>query len=103
LSERDKTIDYILYTIDRLPKGYVFTYTAFVNEVKKKETLIKALKRMAATRKLTELSKGSFYKPETSVFGVLQPQQYQIVKDILEVNRKIVGYLTGYVLYNQLG
>lgn len=98
-----KTTDYILYTIDRLPKGYVFTYTDFVNEVKKKEAIIKALNRMAATGKITKLSKGRFYKPETSVFGTLQPQQYQIVKDILEVNGKTVGYLTGYSLYNQLG
>jgi len=58
---------------------------------------------MASTGKITKLSKGRFYKPETSVFGTLQPQQYQIVKDILEVNGKMVGYLTGYSLYNQLG
>ena len=98
-----KTTEYIIYTIDRFPKGYVFTYIDFVNEVKKKEAIIKALNRMAATGKITKLSKGRFYKPETSVFGTLQPQQYQIVKDILEVNGKMVGYLTGYSLYNQLG
>ena len=45
-----KTTDYMLYSIDWLPKGYVFTCTDFVNEVKKKEALIKALNRMAATR-----------------------------------------------------
>jgi len=98
-----KTTEYIIYTIDRFPKGYVFTYIDFVNEVKKKEAIIKALNRMASTGKITKLSKGRFYKPETSVFGTLQPQQYQIVKDILEVNGKMVGYLTGYSLYNQLG
>ena len=81
----------------------MFTYIDFVNEVKKKEAIIKALNRMASTGKITKLSKGRFYKPETSVFGTLQPQQYQIVKDILEVNGKMVGYLTGYSLYNQLG
>jgi len=98
-----KTTDYILYTIDRLPKGYVFTYTDFINEVKKKEAVIKALNRMATSGKITKLAKGKFYKPETSVFGTLQPQQYQIVKDLLEVDGKTIGYLTGYSLYNQLG
>ena len=28
-----KTTDYILYKIDRLPKGYVFTCADFINEV----------------------------------------------------------------------
>ncbi|MBL1280013.1 MAG: hypothetical protein COA33_007070 [Fluviicola sp.] len=98
-----KTTDYILYTISRLPKGYVFTYTDFVSKVKNKEAIIKALNRMAVSGRITKLAKGKFYKPETSVFGTLQPQQYQIVKDLLEVDGKTVGYLTGYSLYNQLG
>lgn len=98
-----KTSDYILSTIDRLPKGYVFTYKDFITEVNGKEAVIKALNRMAASEKITKLSKGRFYKPEQTVFGELQPSQYQIVKDILESNGKIVGYLTGYSIYNQLG
>lgn len=98
-----KTSDYILSTIDRLPKGYVFTYKDFITEVNGKEAIIKALNRMAASEKITKLSKGRFYKPEQTVFGELQPSQYQIVKDILESNGKIVGYLTGYSIYNQLG
>ena len=98
-----KTSTYILSTIDRLPKGYVFTYKDFITEVNGKEAIIKALNRMAASEKITKLSKGRFYKPEQTVFGELQPSQYQIVKDILESNGKIVGYLTGYSIYNQLG
>jgi len=98
-----KTTDYIAYTIDRLPKGYVFTYADFVTKVNKKEAVIKALNRMVVSGKITKLSKGKFYKPETSVFGSLEPNQYQIVKDLLEADDKTVGYLTGYSIYNQLG
>lgn len=98
-----KVTDYITYTIDRLPKGYVFTYSDFVTEVNKKEAVIKALNRMAASGKISKLSKGKFYKPETSIFGTLQPSQYQIVKDLLEENGKPVGYLTCLSIYNQLG
>lgn len=98
-----KTTDYIVYTIDRLPKGYVFTYADFVTEVNKKEAVIKSLNRMAASGKITKLSKGKFYKPETTIFGVLKPSEYQIVKDLLEQDGKIIGYLTGYSIYNQLG
>jgi len=98
-----KTTDSIANTIDRLPNGYVFTYTDFVNEVNKKEAVVKALNRMVAAGKLSKLSKGKYYKSEKTVFGDLQPNQREIVKDLLEVDRKVVGYLTGFSIYNQLG
>lgn len=98
-----KTTEYIALTINRLPKGYVFTYEDFITKVNKKEAIIKALNRMAALGKIAKLSKGKYYKPEKTIFRVLQPEQYQIVKDLLEQNGKIVGYLTGYSIYNQLG
>lgn len=58
---------------------------------------------MAVSGKITKLSKGKFYKPENSVFGTLQPNQAQVVKDLLENEGKLIGYLTGYSIYNQLG
>lgn len=97
------TTDYIALTIDRLPKGYVFTYADFTIEVNKKQAVIKALNRMAAAGKISKLSKGKYYKPENTPFGNLQPNQAQVVKDLLEENGKIIGYLTGYSIYTQLG
>jgi hypothetical protein len=70
--------------------------------VNRKEAIIKALNRLVVSGKIVKLSKGKFYKPETTVFGILQPDQSQVVKDLLE-NGKITGYLTGYSIYNQLG
>lgn len=98
-----KITEYISSSVDRLPKGYVFTYTDLMDEVKSKEAVIKALNRMADSGKITKLSKGKFYKPEKSAFGKLQPNRYQVVKDLLEEDGKITGYLTGYSIYNQLG
>jgi hypothetical protein len=98
-----KTTEYIEYTINRLPKGYVFTYNDFMIDVNRKEAVIKALNRMASTGKIVKLAKGKYYKPENSIFGKLQPNQYQIIKDLLERNGKVTGYLTGYSIYNQLG
>ena len=98
-----KTSEYIAFKVDRLPKGYVFTYADFVTEVNRKEAVIKALNRMVASGKIVKLAKGKFYRPEETTFGNLQPNQYQIVKDLLEDNNKIIGYLTGYSIYNQLG
>ncbi|MEC3881907.1 DUF6088 family protein [Parapedobacter sp. 10938] len=98
-----KIADYITLTIDRLPRGYVFTYADFIIEVNKKEAIIKALNRMAASGKIVKLSKGKYYKPENTPFGTLEPNQAQLVKDLLEEKGKTTGYLTGYSIYNQLG
>ncbi len=98
-----KSAEYIAFTIDRLPKGYVFTYADLITEVNKKEAVIKALNRMVKSGKIAKLAKGKYYKPENTPFGALQPNQAQVVKDLLEDNGKIAGYLTGFSIYNQLG
>ena len=98
-----KAPGYIASAIDRLPKGYIFTYADFTVAVHNKETIIKALNRMAETGKIAKLAKGKYYKPENTPFGKLQPNQAQVVKDLLEYDGKLTGYLTGYSIYNQLG
>ncbi len=98
-----KISEYIASTIDRLPKGYVFTYSDFDTEGNKKEAVIKALNRLVESGKIAKLSKGKYYKPENTPFGNLQPNQRQVVKDLLEDGSKIIGYLTGYSIYNKLG
>lgn len=98
------SVTYILRNkIDRLPKGYVFTYEDFDIDVKKKEAIIKALNRMAGSGKIEKLAKGRYFKPEKTAFGTLQPSQEQIVKDLLKKDGKVIGYLTGYSIYNKLG
>ncbi len=98
-----KTTEYISITINRFPKGYVFTYDDFISKVNERQAVIKALNRMAASGKIAKLSKGKYYKPESTPFGDILPSQKQVVKDLLEENGKPVGYLTGYSIYNKLG
>ncbi len=98
-----KTSEYIVFTLGRFPRGYVFTYEDFTTTVNMKEAVIKALNRMVKAGKIAKLSKGKYFKPEATPFGNIQPNQLQIVKDLLEDDGKIVGYLTGYSIYNQLG
>lgn len=98
-----KTTEYIAITINRFPKGYVFTYDDFISKVNERQAVIKALNRMAASGKIAKLSKGKYYKPESTPFGDILPSQKQVVKDLLEENGKPVGYLTGYSIYNKLG
>jgi len=98
-----KVSDYVSNRIDRLPKGYVFTYMEFITDVNKREAVIKALNRLVLSGKIVKLSKGKYYKAETTPFGNLQPSQEQIVKDLLDDNGRVIGYLTGYSVYNLLG
>ncbi|WP_291077837.1 MULTISPECIES: type IV toxin-antitoxin system AbiEi family antitoxin domain-containing protein [unclassified Empedobacter] len=98
-----KVSDIVINKVDRLPNGYIFTYNDFNLPVKNKEAAIKALNRLVEKGKLKKISKGKFYKPEKSIFGTLLPNQYQIVKDLLEDDNKIIGYLTGYSIYNTFG
>jgi len=57
-----KITEYIAFTIDRFPKGYIFTYNDFIDEVNKKEAIIKALNRMATSGKIAQISKGKYLK-----------------------------------------
>jgi len=83
--------------------GHVFTYDDFDIPVNKIDALKKSLSRMEKAGKIVRLSKGQFYKPENTEFGLLQPSEYQIVKDLLEEKNKIIGYITGMGIYSKLG
>ncbi len=48
-----KVTDYIVYTINRLPKRYVFTYEDFITAVNKKEAVIKGCSSGKSSEKNT--------------------------------------------------
>lgn len=86
-----------------LPDGEVFTYIDMIDDSNMREAVIKALNRMVYKGQLMKLAKGRFYKPKVTVFGTLQPGQEQTVKDLLEDNGHIIGYLTGLNVFRELG
>ena len=98
-----KVSDLVANKIARFKTSYVFTYDEFDLPVNKVDALKKTLSRLVVAGKIMRLSKGQFYKPEKTDFGLLQPPEYQIVKDLLEEKNKIVGYITGISIYNKLG
>ena len=85
------------------PDDYVFTASDFEMESQNQSAVVKALNRMAASGEITRLSKGKFYKARKTQFGELKPSAYQIAKDYIERNGKLIGYITGYSAYNALG
>ena len=97
-----KIVDKIESQINKIPRGQVFSYTDFNIEVERKDTIVKTLNNFVAKGKIAKLSKGKFYKPQITEFGTLLPSSYQIVKDFIEKDGKLIGYLTGYSVYSEL-
>jgi Fe2+ or Zn2+ uptake regulation protein len=95
--------DLLKNKIEKLEAGYVFTADEFEETVKSPTTVSKTLNEFVAEGFLRKLSKGRFYKPKTGKFGELPPDDYETVKDLLVKGAKLIGYLTGYTAFNELG
>ena len=98
-----KTSNFINSEISRLTQSTIFTYQDFIKEGNSREATIKALNRKVASGEIAKIAKGKFYVPQQSIFGVLKPNEEEMIKDLLEENGEIVGYLTGLSMYNRLG
>lgn len=61
------------------------------------------LSRMEEKGVIVKVGKGRYYKPKQTMFGSLQPRQEDLVKDLLIKDGKIIGYLTGYAIWNRMG
>jgi hypothetical protein len=81
----------------------VFTADEFEETAKSPTTVSRILNEFVAEGFLRKLSKGRFYKPKTGKFGELPPDDYETVKDLLVKGGRLVGYLTGYTAFNELG
>lgn len=85
---------------DKFELGYVFTISDFAVAVENSKAVSKTLNNFVETGYLRKLSKGRFYKPKMSKFGELPPDTYQVVKDLIQKDGKIIGYVTGYSTFN---
>ncbi len=95
-----KISDIIKNKIDRFAEGYVFTYNDFDIDVRNESALKIALYRLVKSGKIERLSKGRFYKSKPGIISNLKPNEYEIVKDLLIDGNKIIGYITGYSVFN---
>jgi hypothetical protein len=89
--------------INTFKEGYVFSYMDIEGPTKNKEAIIKALNRFTEKGILHKLSKGKFYKPAKSEYGKFGPDLNEIVKDLLENKEEVIGYLTGFSVFNKYG
>ncbi len=89
--------------ISAFSDDYVFTASDFEMDSQSVSAVVKALNRMVVSGEIAKLAKGKFYKARKTQFGELKPSAYQIAKDYIERDGKLIGYITGYSAYNALG
>ncbi len=88
--------------IKSIPESEPFGYADLGIEATDFFTAAKALERLQKKGTIKKVSKGVFYKPKISIFGEMPPNYDSILQNYLYKAGKRVGYVTGYVLYNQL-
>jgi hypothetical protein len=89
--------------IDAFKEGYVFSYMDIEGSSKNREAIIKTLNRLVEKGIIDKLAKGKFYKPTKSEYGRLGPDVNETVKDLLENKDEVIGFLTGFSVFNKYG
>ena len=95
--------DQIKQKVAAFPVGIVFTISDFGFDPSNDLALAKALSRMAIAGELCKVSKGKYYKPKDTLLGRIKPANSEIVKDFLEKDGKIIGYITGPQAFASMG
>lgn len=61
------------------------------------------LGRMVKSGVIEKIGRGKYYKPKSTVFGNIGPDQTEVVKDLMYDNGILSGYITGYTVWNRMG
>jgi len=85
------------------PAGVVLTTRDFEVEMRYQPALAKALSRLVLQGELQKIAKGKYYIPKKTIFGKLKPTDSELVKDFLEQDGKVVGYITGTTAFAAMG
>lgn len=89
--------------IDKFEDGETFTYAQLSIASKDYIAAAKAIERMIDRELIKRVSTGIFYKPKKTIFGELKPNEEEQLKPYLFEDGKRIAYVTGILLYNQLG
>lgn len=86
-----------------IPEGQVFSIQDFDIPMEYQPALQRSISRLVADGAIHKISKGKYYKARKSVFGTLKPPVMEIVKDFLERNGELTGYITGTAAFAKMG
>jgi hypothetical protein len=86
-----------------LSEGSTFRYQGLAIAPSEYTAASKKIERLIANGILKRVSKGVFYKPKQSIFGALQPNETELLKQYLFKEEQRIAYVTGTRLYHQMG
>jgi len=92
----------IEYKIKKFRNGYVFSIDDLKIEASKRKSASAILAKLAESGKLRRLAKGRYYKPQFGILKELKPDSDEVIKDLLIKDKKPIGYISGYSIFNKL-
>lgn len=93
----------ILKRVDELGTDRVFSISDLDLPPQWSENIRVKLGRMVKAGKLIKIGIGRYYYPRTSILGPVPPSTDELVKDLLYKDGMLVGYLTGYSIWDSMG
>jgi len=87
----------------KMPEGNTFKYQELDISRDEYAAAAKAIERMLKAGVIQRVSTGLFYRPKKTIFGVLTPDEQELLRPYLFEGRKRIAYITGGALYNRLG
>ena len=97
------TANTVRKNIAAIPEGEVFNYNHFAINQNKEQAVIKELSRLAKNGTIVRIEKGKYYKPLQTRFGILRPEENEIIKMVTQKGKQQIGYLSGAAMYNRMG
>lgn len=98
-----KVAEQIREKIKSIPESEPFGYSDLGIAPADFFTAAKALERLQKKGVIKKISKGIFYVPRQTIFGVVGPNNSSILERYMFENGKRIAYETGFSLFNQLG
>lgn len=89
--------------LESFPEGYIFSLADFDLEGNSEIALAKLLSRLATKGEICRASKGKYFKPKNTIFGMIGPDYNEFVKDFLIKDGIMVGYVTGTAAFSEMG
>jgi hypothetical protein len=95
--------DYLTSKLNEIPECHLFNAVELASSEYPSASVGKHLGLLVQSGEIARFAKGKFYKPKATVFGLLGPNEQEIMKDLLVKDGKQIGYPTGYQVFNRLG
>jgi hypothetical protein len=98
-----KVAEKIAKKIAEMPDGKTFRYQELPIERDEYAAATKAIERLVRNGVITRASIGLFYKPKRTAFGILKPNEQELLNSYLFSNGERIAYITSTLLYNRMG